>query len=63
MNSTTSWLAVALGVIVVLVALFGSAIGVGGTTFGFRHIVILIVGIVLVLGGIFVAMRPRSLMR
>jgi len=65
LNSTNGWIALVIGVIVVLIALFGSSISpvFGGTTFGLKHIIVLVVGIVLVLGGIFVAMRPRSVMR
>jgi hypothetical protein len=65
LNSTTGWIALAIGVLLVLIALFGSSISpiFGGTTFGLKHIIVLVIGIVLILGGIFVAMRPRSLIR
>lgn len=51
------WIAVVVGIIFVLLTFFGSQFGVGGTTLGPKHIILLVVGIVLIVGGLVVALR------
>ena len=51
-----------IGLIVIVVFVLADVIGVGGTrdTFGYRQIIGVVVGIVLVLVGLFVSRRPGS---
>lgn len=56
MNSV-GWLGVVVGIILVLVAFLGSQIGLGGTTFGPKHIIILVVGLVVLVVGLYLALR------
>jgi hypothetical protein len=53
------WIALAIGVVILLATVFASDLGLGGTEYGIKHILGLIIGIVLVAGGLFVAMRPQ----
>jgi len=54
------WVGLIVGVILVLVAVFASDLGLGGTTYGAKHIVVLAVGIVLAVGGLIAALRPSG---
>jgi hypothetical protein len=50
----------AIGIVVLLVTIFASDLGLGGTNMGgIKHILGLIVGVVLVAGGLYFAMRPQ----
>ncbi len=60
MSKGVGWLIVVVGVIVVLLAIFAGQLGLGGNTWGAKHIVALVVGIVLVAGGLFTALRPSG---
>jgi hypothetical protein len=55
--SSIGWIAVVVGIICLLLAFFGSSLGIGGNNFGPKHIIILVVGIVLVVGGLVAALR------
>jgi hypothetical protein len=56
---TAGWAGVVIGIVLILVAIFAEQLGLGGATFGIRHILTLAVGIVLVGAGALVAMRSR----
>ncbi len=58
MSNTKSigWVGLVVGIVLVLVALFGSQFGLGGG-FGTKHIIVLVVGIVLVVVGAYLAWR------
>lgn len=58
MSNTVGWVGVAIGVVALLVALFASQLGLGGTTWGAKHIAALVVGIILIVGGGLTALRP-----
>jgi len=54
------WAGLALGVVLILVSFFAADLGLGGTTFGPKHIITLVAGIVLVVAGAFVAWRQSK---
>ena len=60
MSRQIGWLALVVGVILLLLAVFAAQLGLGGTTFGLKHLLVLIVGAVAVVGGLIVAMRGKS---
>lgn len=60
MSQSIGWLGLIAGIILVLIAIFAAQIGLGGTTYGPKHIVVLVVGIVLVVGGLVTALRPSK---
>lgn len=60
MNRNIGWAGLIVGVILVLLAVFASDLGLGGATYGAKHIVVLAVGVVLALGGLIMALRPSS---
>ena len=60
MSQSIGWLGLIAGIILILIAIFAAQIGLGGTTYGPKHIVVLVVGIVLVVGGLVTALRPSK---
>lgn len=60
MSKSVSWIVVVVGVIVLLMAIFAGQLGLGGTTWGLKHIVTLVVGLVLIAVGLFTALRPSG---
>jgi hypothetical protein len=57
---SAGWIALAIGIVILVVTIFASDLGLGGTEYGIKHILGLIIGIVLAAGGIFVTLRPQS---
>lgn len=60
MSKSVGWLILIVGVVAILLALFAAQLGLGGTTWGPKHIIVLVVGIVLIAGGLFTALRPSQ---
>jgi len=60
MSRSVGWIGLVVGILLILLALFAAQLGLGGTTFGLRHIILVVAGIVLIAGGLFVAMWPQS---
>lgn len=60
MQKGISWVAVVVGIVLILVALLAAQLGLGGASFGLKHIVVLVVGIILLIGGLFTALRPAG---
>jgi len=60
MSKGAGWIVVVVGIVVLLLAVFAGQIGLGGSTWGLKHIVTLVVGIVLIAGGLFTALRPSG---
>ena len=60
MMRNVGWAGLIVGVILVLLAVFASDLGLGGTTYGAKHIAVLAVGIVLTVGGVVAALRPSG---
>jgi hypothetical protein len=60
---STGWIAVLVGVILALVAVFAEQIGIGGASFGLKHLAVLGLGIVLVVGGLGVSLLPSRASR
>ena len=58
LTPSTGWIILAVGIIVLLVTFFASDLGLGGTEYGIKHILGLIVGVVLTLVGLYGAFRP-----
>lgn len=58
--SSVGWIAVVIGVLLLLVAFFGSQLGLGGTTFGPKHVVVLAVGVVVLVAGLYLALRRQT---
>ena len=58
LTRSTGWIILAVGIIVLLITFFASDLGLGGTQYGIKHILGLIVGIVLAAVGLYAAMRP-----
>lgn len=58
LNRSTGWIILAVGIIVLLITIFANDLGLGGTQFGIKHILGLIVGIVLAGIGLYAAFRP-----
>jgi hypothetical protein len=56
---STGWILLAIGVIVLLATIFASDLGLGGTTYGLKHILGLVIGIVLAVVGLYAALRPQ----
>jgi hypothetical protein len=56
---TAGWIVLAIGVIVLIVTVFASDLGLGGTQYGAKHIIGLVIGIVLAVAGLYVALRPE----
>jgi hypothetical protein len=54
------WSGLVVGIILVLIALFAAPLGLGGTTYGLKHIVVLVVGIILAVVGLYVALRSEK---
>lgn len=54
------WIGLVVGVVLVLLAVFAAPLGLGGTAFGLKHIVVLVVGIILAVAGLYVALRPEE---
>jgi hypothetical protein len=59
-NSTIGWIAVAVGIILLLLAFFASSLGLGGGAFGAKHLIVLAVGIIALLGGLYFALMRRA---
>jgi hypothetical protein len=57
-SGTTGWIVLAVGVVLLLVTIFAGDLGLGGTQYGAKHIVGLVLGVVLVAVGLYGAMRP-----
>ncbi len=57
---TLGWAGLALGVVLILIAFFAADLGLGGTTFGPKHIITLVAGIVLVIAGAYAALRQSK---
>jgi uncharacterized protein YacL len=57
---SVGWLGLVVGIVLLLVAVFAAQLGLGGTTYGLKHIVVLVVGIVLAVAGLYIALRPAS---
>jgi hypothetical protein len=53
------WIGLVAGIAFILLAIFAGQLGLGGTTFGLKHLVLIVVGVVLVAGGLVVAMRGQ----
>jgi CDP-diglyceride synthetase len=60
MSRNVGWLGLIIGIVCLLIAIFAAQLGLGGTTWGMKHIVVLAVGVVLIAGGLFTALRPSS---
>jgi len=60
MNKGVGWIVLVIGIVLLLIALFAAQLGLGGTTWGLKHIVTLVVGIILIAGGLFTAVRPST---
>jgi hypothetical protein len=61
MNASWSGLLVAaLGVVAVLIALLSNTLGISHGSFGAKHIVLLVVGIVLIVGGLVAGRRTAT---
>lgn len=56
---SAGWILLAIGVVILLATIFASDLGLGGTEYGIKHILGLIVGVVLVVGGLFVTLRAQ----
>jgi hypothetical protein len=56
---SAGWVALAIGIVVLLATIFASDLGLGGTEYGIKHILGLIIGVVLAAGGLFVTLRPQ----
>ena len=57
LTRSTGWIVLAVGVVVLLLTVFASDLGLGGTEYGLKHILGLVVGIVLAAVGLFAALR------
>lgn len=60
LSGPTGWIVLAIGVVLLLVTIFAGDLGLGGTQYGIKHIVGLILGVVLVAVGLYGAMRPSA---
>jgi hypothetical protein len=58
LNRSTGWIILAVGIVALLITFFASDLGLGGTQYGIKHIILLIVGIVLAGIGLYAALRP-----
>jgi hypothetical protein len=56
---SAGWIVLAIGIIVLLATIFASDLGLGGTSYGIKHILGLVIGVVLIAGGLFVSLRPQ----
>jgi hypothetical protein len=57
MSRTWGWVAIVVGIILVLIALFGGQLGFGGTNLlGIRHVIAFVVGIVVLVVGAYLAL-------
>ncbi len=58
---TIGWIGAVVGIVLILVALFAAQLGLGGTTFGPKHLLVLVVGVVAVVAGVYLALRrPKA---
>jgi hypothetical protein len=60
LSRSTGWIVLVVGVVILLATIFAGDLGLGGTNMGgIKHILGLIIGVVLIVAGLYVAMRPQ----
>lgn len=60
MSRPMGWIGLIVGIVLILLAIFAAQLGLGGTNLtGLKHIILLVAGVVLLVGGLVVAMRGQ----